>query len=77
MTTTKERDAPAAAIVPALLTTEQACEYLGGITPPTLYDWARRHRIQKVKISRTRNGHVRWRRADLDRLINLSAVQMR
>jgi excisionase family DNA binding protein len=69
-----EREVP---VGPALLTTTEACEYLGGVHKDTLREWARRHRIKVVKISPGPKGHVRWRRVDLDRLVDLSSKQLR
>ena len=55
-----------------LLTKGAACEYLGGITPPTLDRWVAKGRLPKVKYGPGRGAAVRFRRSDLDKFLNES-----
>ena len=55
-----------------LLTTREACAHLN-ISRPTLYLWARRARISRVKTGRL----VRWPRRELDRLVASATRVMR
>ncbi|WP_158220333.1 AlpA family transcriptional regulator [Kineosporia sp. A_224] len=55
-----------------LLTKAAACEYLGGITPPTLDRWVAKGRLPKVKYGPGRGSAVRFRRSDLDKFLNES-----
>lgn len=55
-----------------LFTTHQASQYLN-ISRPTLYSWARRARIRRVKVGRV----VRWPKEELDRMKEGAMRQLR
>ncbi len=61
---------PAPAPLKKVLTTEQACVYLGDIHRSTLDRLAKRHGVRKIKSGRAGgNGLTRWAIAELDRLL--------
>lgn len=65
-----------------LLTTEEACQYVR-VTRPTLLAMVRKHKIQRVEMGKRNIGGrnvpalVRYRRRELDRMIDRSSKQLR
>ena len=54
------------------LTRAQACAYLQ-VSPPTLYAWARRAKVRRVKFGKM----VRWPKDELDRMAEASMRVLR
>jgi DNA-binding transcriptional MerR regulator len=60
---------PYVSVAPLLVSREQACRMLGGLTPQTLHRYELQGRIKPIRFTKTKRGMVFYRVEDVTRLV--------